>query len=311
MTCLEKRPEGMFSPEMAKIGIDLGGTAIKIARVEGERILAETSVQTPQSGPTDVLTAAADAVLRLDPSPSAVGLAIPGEVDATGVCYRLPNIAGFENVNVAGIMAPLVKCPVSVENDGNAAAHGEALYGLGRKYKSFAMITLGTGIGGGLVLDGKVRTGAYGFAAELGHIPVDNRANAYECGCGQTGCVESYAGTHGILRKFREMGGAADDIRTVSEAVRNNDPAGIAAFDMMARSLARCVTIIQNILDLDAIVFTGGISRSFDLIEPRVRDLMAPIAFSTPLANIPLLVSELGARAGAIGSAHLDRLKAQ
>ena len=293
---------------MAKIGIDLGGTSIKIARVEEDQILTEMCIDTPQTGPEDVLSAAAQAVLQLDPSPSAVGLAIPGEVNAQGLCYRLPNIAGFENVNIAGIMTPRLNCPVSVENDGNAAAHGEALYGLGKKYKSFAMITLGTGIGGGIVIDGKVRAGAYGFAAELGHIPVDNRDDAYGCGCGQKGCVESYAGTHGVLRKFREMGGTANDIRTVSEAVRNGDAAGIAAFDMMAGSLARCVTILQNILDLDAIVFTGGISLSFDLIEPRVRSIMQPLAFSEPLASVPLLVSKLGARAGAIGSAHLDRL---
>src|SRR5690606_19850169 len=139
--------------------------------------------------------------------PQAVGFAIPGEVDAEGKCYRLPNIAGFEGVRIASVLEPLIGCPVFVENDGNAAAHGEALYGWGRKYKSFAMVTLGTGIGGGLVLDGRIRTGAHGFAAEIGHIPIDSSPEAWHCACGQRGCVESYAGTNGLLRRFHELGG--------------------------------------------------------------------------------------------------------
>lgn len=293
---------------MAKIGIDLGGTAIKVARVEEDQILSQLSVQTPTGGAEAVLSAAAAAVRELDPEPQAVGLAIPGEVNAQGVCYRLPNIPGFEQVHIAGVLEAELGCSVTVDNDGNAAAHGEALYGAGREYKSFAMFTLGTGIGGGLVLDGKMRTGSYGFAAEIGHLPVDNRADAWLCGCGQTGCIESYAGTNGLLRKFRELGGRAEEVIDIADAARKGEAAGIQAFEMMSHALARGITIIQNILDLDAIVFTGGVSQSFDLIEGAMRSEMKRLAFSEPTGNVPLVVSELGARAGAIGAAHLDRL---
>ncbi|MEN9579682.1 MAG: hypothetical protein RJA70_2691 [Pseudomonadota bacterium] len=295
---------------MARIGIDLGGTRIKIARVDGEHILAETSVETPPGGGADaVLSAAAECVRELDPNPESVGLVIPGEVNAQGVCYRLTNIRGFDNVNIAEVLAPKLGCPVIVENDGNAAALGEALYGHGQRYKSFAMLTLGTGIGGGIVLDGQVRTGSYGFAAETGHIPVDSSAEAWACGCGQKGCVESYAGSFGLLRKFRELGGTATEIRTIAESARNGEAAGLQTFEMMSWALARCVLAVQHLLDLDAIVFTGGISQSFDLIEPRLRSEVVRQAFSKPLGEVPLLVSELGARAGVIGSANLHRLR--
>jgi glucokinase len=294
---------------MAKIGIDLGGTRIKAALVEQDQILKEASVETPPGGAEVVLRAVAALVTSLDARPAAVGFAIPGEVDAAGNCYRLPNIPGFENVNIESILKPLLGCPISVENDGNAAAHGEALYGLGQRYKSFAVVTLGTGIGGGLVVDGRVRTGAFGFAAEIGHIPVDSRDDAWACGCGHRGCVESYAGTLGMLRKFRELGGQADEIVTVANSARNGERAGVETFQMMTRALAQCVTIMENLLDLDAIIFTGGISQSFDLIEPGLRAEVRRRAFAKPLAEVPLLVSQLGARAGAIGAAHLDLLR--
>lgn len=297
---------------MAKIGIDLGGTRIKVAKVEKDTILDEVSIPTPSGGPEVVLQAVANSVLRLDSAPSAVGFAIPGEVDADGYCYRLPNIPGFERVRIASVLEPLINCPVFVENDGNAAAHGEALFGWGDKYRSFAMVTLGTGIGGGLVIDGRVRTGAYGFAAEIGHIPVEHGPSAWPCGCGQTGCVESYAGTFGLLRRFHEAGGAqTNEIADVAKSARAGETAGRVAFEMMAESLARCVRIIQNLLDVNAIVFTGGISQSFDLIEPALRAAVRKTAFAPPLGEVPLLVSELGPRAGVVGSAHLDTLRAR
>lgn len=296
---------------MAKIGIDLGGTRIKVARVDADNILEEHSIPTPKGGPTAVLTAVAEAVKAIDSHPRAVGFAIPGEVDASGKCYRLPNVEGFEGVGIASILEPLLGCPVFVENDGNAAAHGEALFGWGQKYKSFAMVTLGTGIGGGLVLDGKLRPGAHGFAAEIGHIPIDSTADAWPCACGQRGCVESYAGTRGLLRRFKELGGSetVTEVAQVAAAAREGKTSGVQAFQMMADALARCVTTMQNLLDLDAIVFTGGVSQSFDMLLPPLREAVRKSAFAPPLAEVPLVLSELGSKAGVVGSAHLDVVK--
>lgn len=295
---------------MANIGVDFGGTHIKIAQLEGDRILAETMIDTPQGrGPEAVLDALLDATLAIESAPAALGLAIPGEVDKAGASYRLPNVPGFEGFRIAEYLKRRVSCPVHVENDGNAAAHGEVLFGMGRHYPSFALFTLGTGVGGGLAFDGRVRTGSYGFAAEIGHIVVDTREDAWPCVCGKRGCIEAYAGTKGLLRKFEELGGSADEIITIADAAREGDPAGLAVFAMMADALARGVTMIQTLLDVDAIGFTGGISRSFDLIEPQLREHVRRMAYSRPLGEVPLLVSELGARAGVVGAAHLHLLK--
>jgi glucokinase len=294
---------------MSKIGVDFGGTRIKLARVEQDRVLGETSIETPQGrGAEAVLDAIAEAVLELDKKPEAIGLAIPGQVDQNGACYRLPNVPGFEGVRVASFLEPRLGCPVHIENDGNAAAHGEALFGMGKRYRSFALFTLGTGIGGGIVIDGRVRTGAYGFAAEVGHIVVDTRDDAWPCACGKKGCVEAYAGTKALLRKFQELGGRAEEVVTIAESARAGETAGCEAFAMMAESLARCVTIIQTLLDVDAIGFTGGISASFDLIRPELERHVRRMAYSQPLGQVPLLVSELGSRAGVIGAAHLHVL---
>jgi glucokinase len=295
------------------IGIDFGGTQLKLAEVDGSRILRELTVDTPaEEGPEAVLNAMVEGVLQLQPAPIAVGLAIPGQVDQHGNCYRLPNVGGFENVNIAGQLAPRLGCPVVVENDGNAAAHGESLFGAGRRFRSFAMLTLGTGVGGGLVIDGRVRTGSHGFAAELGHLQIDSSSDAWACSCGARGCVEAYAGTRALIRKFREAGGCLngdEHVLPVATAARKGEAAGIAAFEMMAWAIAKCITLLQTALDLDAIVFTGGISRSFDLVENSVREAVSQLAYSAPLGQIPLVLSELGSRAGVVGAANLRSLR--
>jgi glucokinase len=221
----------------------------------------------------------------------------------------LPNVPGFEGVAIASELRERIGCPVFVENDATAAALGELLHGYGRIHPSFVLMTLGTGIGGGVVLDGAVRRGTYGFAGELGHVMIDRSKDAWPCNCGLHGCLEAYAGTKALLRRNAELGGRAEDVRSIADSARRGERSGLAVFEMMGRALGHAVASIQNLLDLDAIVFSGGISASFDLIEPSVRDALRERAFAPPLARIPLLVSELGDKAGVVGAAHLlDRI---
>ena len=288
------------------IGVDLGGTRIKAGKVDRAEVVESMSVEThADSGPADVLRSIVDVVRRLDRSPERLGLAIPGEVDDEGKVWRLPNVPGFEGVGIASELSERLGCPVVVENDATAAALGESLYGHGRVHRSFVLLTLGTGVGGGLALGGLVRRGAHGFAGEIGHILVNSSSDAWRCPCGQLGCMEAYAGTAGLLRKFRELGGEALEISEVAESARRGEEAGRAVFEMMGTVLGTGITSIQNVLDLDAIVFSGGISRSFDLVEPSLRKRLRERAHARPLGEVPLLVSELGAHAGLIGAAHL------
>jgi glucokinase len=286
-----------------KIGIDWGGTGIKGAIVEGANVRNHATAETRvDAGPAAILDDIAALVKRVAPAPQGVGVAIPGEVRADGRCWRLPNVPGFEDVNIAAELHKRIGCEVTVENDAIAAALAERLYGWGNKYRSFLLVTLGTGIGGGVVLDGNVRRGAGGFAGEIGHVLVNSDPQAWPCGCGRTGCMEAYAGSAALLRKFKEAGGSASNVRQIAESP---GPAADAVWQMMGQALGTGLATINSTLDLDAIVFAGGVSNSFQLVEPHIRQAMKSRAFAPPLANLPLLVTQLGDHAGVIGAAHL------
>jgi glucokinase len=291
------------------VGVDFGGTQVKAGIVEGGEVVRSMTADTrPGASVSEVLKTLANVVLALAPKPDAVGVAIPGEVDAEGRCWRLTNVPGFEGVHIARELGERLNCPIAVENDATAAALGERLYGHGQKYPSFLIVTLGTGIGGGLVLGHALYPGSNGFAGEVGHMNVNRSPEAPVCACGQRGCIEAYSGTKALIRRFRELGGSADEVLPISISARRGEVAGLRVLEEMGEALGRGLANIQNLLDLNAIVFTGGVSASFDLIEPHVRRSLREFAFAPPLAQIPLLVSELGERAGVIGAAHLTEL---
>ncbi len=289
------------------IGVDFGGTHIKAGLVEPDGTLVRSELIDTHAGapPAQLFDAIADVVRSLDDKPASVGLAIPGEVDPDGVCWRLPNVPGFKGVRIADELSRRLGCPVSVENDATTAALGELLFGHGREHPSFLLVTLGTGIGGGLAVSGKLRRGAHGFAGEIGHLRIDTSDGAWPCGCGKHGCMEAYAGTQGLLRRYAELGHDANSIHPIADAAHGGQDAARDVFSGMGLALARGLSLIQNVLDLDALVFSGGISASFDLIEPSLRSELEARVFAPPLATLPLLVSKVGEHAGVIGAAHL------
>lgn len=293
------------------IGVDFGGTHVKAGLVSGGEVVRSTSTATRAgSTPKEILDLLASTVLALAPKPESVGIAIPGEVDGDGRCWRLTNVPGFAGIHIAEELSRrLYGAQIAVENDATSAALGERLYGHGREHPSFLMVTLGTGIGAGLVLGHMLYPGANGFAGEFGHINVDNTPNAPPCACGQRGCVESYVGTKALIRKYKELGGPdVDEVLPIAASARRGERAGLEVFAMLGEGLGRGVAVVQNLLDLNAIVFSGGVAASFDLIEPHVRKTLATLAFAPPLAEVPLLVSDLGERSGIIGAAYLTSL---
>lgn len=294
-----------------QIGVDFGGTQVKAGLVEGGEVVRTTSAATKAgASPADILDILAGTVLALGGNPEAVGVAIPGEVDADGRCWRLTNVPGFAGIHIAEELSKrLGGCPIAVENDATSAALGERLYGHGRRHPSFLMVTLGTGIGAGLVLGHMLYPGANGFAGEFGHLNIDRSINAPLCACGQRGCVEAFTGTKALIARFRELSGSeADEVLPIAQSARRGERAGLETFAVMGDALGRGLAAVQNLLDLNAIVFTGGISASLDLVEMHVRNALRAHAFAPPLAEVPLLPSELGERAGIIGAAYLTTL---
>lgn len=281
------------------IGVDWGGTSIKLAIVDGQDISAFVSRPT-QGTPEQILDSIADAIQELTPKPENVGLAIPGEVRSSGECWRLPNVPGFEDVNIAAELTKRLKCSVTVENDAITAALAERLFGWGIRYRCMLLVTLGTGVGGGLVLDGNIRRGRGGFAGEIGHVVIDSSEDARLCGCGNKGCLEAYAGTEGLIELEHSLGGNANDIKQAFDG-----PHADAILKRLGSSLGNALASINNTLDLDAIVFSGGVAGSLDRFIDYIKQELEAQSFSELQAQVPLLASQLGVHAGVIGAAHL------
>jgi glucokinase len=293
-----------------RVGIDFGGTQIKAALVRDGHIVKSSSVDTPRHcEPSALLDGIVTAVERLGVRPAMVGLAIPGHVDSHGMVWRLPNVPGFEGLKIGQLLADRLGCSVQVENDATAAAVGENLWGRGRGFATFLMVTLGTGIGGGLVVNNTLCRGAHGFTAEIGHMRILRPGSIWPCACGQDGCVEAYAGTRGLLRMYRELGGQAEEIDEIFEAARQRDSAALKVFEHLGQTLGMMIVNVQNLLDLEAVVFSGGVSGAFSLFEPSLRDTIRTQSFAPPLGQIPLLLSKLGSRASLVGAAYLASLR--
>jgi len=293
-----------------RIGIDFGGTTIKVAAVDGGEILKSARIETETGAdPETVMTRIVAAVRELQVKPDTVGLAIPGHVDSMGMIWRLPNVPGFEGVKIGETLGAKLGCEVQVENDATAAALGENLWGRGRGFLTFLMVTLGTGVGGGLIVNNTLVRGTHGFTGEIGHMRIDRSERAWPCGCGQVGCVEAYAGTRGLLQKYRELGGKAERIREIAEAARRREPEALAVFEHLGTTLGVMIVNVQNLLDLEAVVFSGGVSAAFDLFEPAVSQTIRQQCYAPPLGQIPLLLSQLGSRAGQVGAAYLSSLR--
>jgi glucokinase len=284
-----------------RVGVDWGGSALKAAVVDGANVLRHASADTRvDAGPAAILDDIAALVTTLG-IPERLGVAIPGEVREDDRCWRLPNVPGFEDVSISAELKQRIGCEVSVENDATAAALAERLYGWGNNYRNFLLVTLGTGIGGGLVLDGHLRRGRGGFAGEIGHVMVNSAPDARVCSCGRRGCLEAYAGKAGLLWRYeQETGKQAGSIREIAESGQAD-----AVWQAMGEALGTALASINNTLDLDAVIFSGGVSGSFDHIKPHIERALKARAFAPPLGDLPLHTSQLAEHAGVIGAAHL------
>jgi predicted NBD/HSP70 family sugar kinase len=291
------------------IGVDFTGPSLCAGVVErgvvGSSLSADISMD---SRPPEILDKVASLVRQLVGTPEAVGLAIPGQVNMHGLCWRLPNVPAFEGVAIAEELGNRLDCPIAVENRATAAALAERLYGHGRVHPSFILVSLGAGVGGGLVIGHQLNPGTNGFGGEIGHLCVDAAPNAPLCGCGHRGCLEARLGARAVLRMFTEYGGQALLLSQVVASARRGDYAGVQTVKAVGEALGWGLAFVQNLLDLNAIVLTGPLSSAFDLLEPAVREELRARSFSPLLAEVPVLLSHLGDSAAVIGAAYLTRL---
>jgi glucokinase len=310
------------------IGVDIGGTKMAAGVVDDDgHIVAHTIRPTPADNPDQVAETIGDIVKELSEGRTieAVGLGAAGFVDETRSMVRFaPNLAWREEP-LRKKVAALIGLPVVVENDANAMAWGEAKFGAGRGETHVVCVTVGTGIGGGLVFDGALFRGRWGMGAELGHMQVV--PSGRPCGCGNLGCWEQYASGSALVDRAREIatadprsaavllelaGGTPADIEgeEVTEAARAGDVAAMAAFANLAGWLGQGMADLAAVLDPGCFIIGGGVSRAADLFLDRTREAFARTLTGSghrPVAEIRL--AELGASAGLVGAADLARIR--
>jgi glucokinase len=293
-----------------QVGIDLGGTAAKSGRITltGE-ILAERTIDPGfADGPEIVLDRLANLFQELGGG-DALGIGVPGLLDRTrGVVITSPNLPGFDGLDVKAGLARRTGLPLSrvhVENDANAAAVGELWLGAGRGERDALVVTLGTGIGGGLILNGALYAGA-GMAGEVGHIVVDPEGPP--CGCGKRGCVETLASATAAKRRALAAGLPATkpgDLVLLAQRARDGHAPEKALMHEIGRDLGRGLGPVLCLLDLRVYVFGGGFSGALDTLEHGIREGLEERSYGGRAPDVRLLRATLGPAAGWIGAARV------
>lgn len=281
-------------------GIDLGGTQVRlaVAEVDGE-IRASLRASTPElGGPESFVSWAADGFARLTGGGrlELVGIGAPGPCDpATGYLVNPPNLAGWRpNLPLAPMLSDALGVPVTLENDANVAGLGEYVRGAAQGARALAYVTWSTGIGCGLVLGGRVFSGAHGTAGEVGHMVLD--PNGPACACGMRGCTEAYASGSSIARLTGRP--AAEVFR----AAAAGDGEMLAVARGAADKLGLALLNLTNIVDPDVIVVGGGITNSWSLVEDCLRAPLHSSPFVTPGRRPRVLRAGLGNDVGLVGA---------
>lgn len=290
---------------MRCVGIDLGGTAIKAGAVatSGEILERRSAPTELDRGPEHVIATIARLARELGAT-HGLGLGVPGLIDrARGTIEACPNLKCLEHVPLRDELARLLAIDparVFLENDANAAAAGEHWLGTGRGEREFLLVTLGTGIGGGLVLDGKLYSGAGGLAGEIGHVVIDPAGRT--CGCGARGCVETLASATAAERRAKELG-LPVDLAMLARRARAQDGAERKLLHAIGRDLGRALASAVSLLDLRTFVVGGGFGAATDVMTPGILEGIRERSYGERLASLRVLPARLGADAGWIGAA--------
>jgi glucokinase len=315
------------------VGLDVGGTTMKAGVVDDDGRPLAPALSTPTEaakGQDHGLAVMAGTIERAVAAAgvakdriAAIGVATPGSMDIpAGVMLDPPNLKPWRNVPVRQFITDTFGLPTAFQNDANAAAYGEYWAGAGKEFRSMVLFTLGTGIGGGIVLGGRVVEGEHSHGGELGHVRIELR-NGRRCGCGRLGCLEAYAsatavvartrealdasGTrsslHGLLREQREL-----TARDVFLAAGDGDPVAARIVDETAYYLAVGAVNAMHSVDPDCVCFAGGMTAAGEWFLEKIRAHVRELTFPVLAAKCQVRYARLGSDAGFIGAAGCGRL---
>jgi glucokinase len=321
-----------MASELLYVGLDVGGTTMKAAVVDdtGKAYPSHTLSTEAYKGAEHGLGVMARCIRQAiaaagkqESDISGIGVATPGTMDIpAGVILDPPNLKPWQNVPVRDRIHEVFNIPVAFQNDANAAAFGEYWIGAGRDAKSMVMFTLGTGIGGGIILDNKVLEGAHSHGAEIGHMKIDLGKNR-KCNCGRWGCLEAFASATSVVRRAREavekVTGPSllkDALRetheelpakVVFQAADRGDEIAKKVVDDTAYYLAIGAMNMMHVIDPEMIVFAGGMTAAGEPFLNRIREYIHELAFPIPATKTIVRYAQLGSDAGIIGSAACAR----
>jgi fructokinase len=295
---------------MFRIGIDFGGTKIEAAALaEDGQLLATQRTATPTSYDA-ALSAVRELVERLEQQiggRGTVGVGAPGSVSPRTGVMRNANAVYLNGRTFREDLGEALGRPVRLANDANCLALSEAVDGAARGARTTFAIILGTGCGGGLVVDGKLIEGANGVGGEWGHIPLPwptaAEVDGPQCWCGKRGCVETWVSGSGLRRDFKAHTGLSLTGEEILAAANTGDPAAQAALERLFERLARAMAVICNIVDPDVFVLGGGLS-NIDAVYARLPGLIAPLVFSDQW-SVPIVKARWGDSSGVRGAARL------
>ena len=308
-----------LSSESLVFAVDLGGTHLRVALVDDTgRILQQLKQETPKGDSAesiiDALASAAESWGSNQSSIVAASIMVPGAVDSEkAVVLQAPNLPSLVNFGLKAELEQRLGWPVLLENDANAAAVGEMWLGAARGCHDVISVTLGTGVGGGVILDGKLWRGAHGSAGEIGHTTVDP-FSGLKCKCGNTGCLELFASATAIVRMTREglpeFPGSAlktDELSAVKvyEAGIKGDELALSVFRRFGMYLGIGLANLMNLIDPQIIVLTGGAVNGWDLFAPEMYRQVGERAFRATAQQVKIARAECGDNAGLLGAARL------
>ena len=309
------------------VGIDIGGTKVLGGVVdETGAIISRARRDTPAEGGVALTQAIADVALELmkDSEIESVGVSVAGFISADRkTILATPNIKDWNGVNLDYELTSRIGLPVVIENDANSAAWGEFKFGAGRGKENILMLTVGTGIGGGIVVNRNLLRGSFGIAAEIGHLRIV--PNGLLCGCGAYGCFEQYGSGTALLRHAREAiqahadraskilnrgDGSIEGVNgtAITEAARDGDELALSIFETTGDYIGAGIASLAVILDPEAVVIGGGVIDAGDILLNPIRssvDKYMPFAGKHPHPQI--VAAQLGNEAGLVGVADLAR----
>lgn len=308
------------------VGVDLGGTNLRAAVVSRDRkILARDSAPThADRGPDSVIDSICENVMNsiakagVDKSSVlAIGVGCPGPLNwQTGVVFETPNMPGWHHVPLAEEITKKTGIPCYVDNDANVACYGEFWLGAGKDNDSVCMLTLGTGVGGGIVIFGQLLRGIDGTAAELGHLKVQRDGRL--CGCGARGCLEAYASVTGLVRTAREALESGqpsilnercdhnyDQLtgKMIHDALLDGDAVAKWTFEETGIWLGLGISSLINLQNPEKVILYGGMTAAGEALLEPVRRTAKENSFAVPAARAEIVLAELGPDAGVIGAA--------